>query len=89
MSKKTVEQKLAEQIAEAVNHNWFEPTILANILVNDNNLYTQDKVMELIIAIVQQQSRKFDTEWVNEQTSAGLMLASHLAEVIETHSPLE
>lgn len=87
MAKKTAEEKLAEHITEALDSNSFEPTVLANVLVNNVSLYTQDKISELLIAIIEQQDRKYYSEWEAGRTSEGLMLSSHLAEVISVHRP--
>ena len=88
MAKKTDEQKLVEQIAQAVDNHWFNPSLAAQILVN-YPLYTQDKIMELMAEIIKLQAGRFEVEWQHNTTSQGLMLASHLAEVIEMHAPIE
>lgn len=87
MAKRIPEEKLAEQIGTALENVWFNPHIVASILVNNYSLYHQDKLVELISQIVKKQAERFNHEWVeHEQTSQGLMLSSHLAEVIEVHS---
>ena len=87
MAKKIPEEKLAEQIALVVENVWFNPHITASLLANNYSLYTQDKLIELISAIIKQQSIRFKSEWVEHNTtSEGLMLSSHLAEVLEIHN---
>lgn len=86
MAKKIPEQKLAEQIETAIHDNRFDYNILANILVNNNNMYAQTEIIKLIKAIVEQQDRRFHTEWETGRTNEGLIIGSHLAEVINTHT---
>ena len=86
MAKKIAEEKLAEQIGLALENVWFNPHIVASILANNYSLYHQDKLVELIAEIVKQQSFRFNQEWAeHNQTSEGLMLAAHLAEIVEVH----
>lgn len=86
MAKKIPEQKLAEQINEAIHDVRFDYNILANILVNNNTLYAQTEIVKLLKAIVEQQDRRFHVEWEAGRTNEGLIIASHLAEVINTHT---
>lgn len=88
MAKKTDEQKLVEHIAQAVDNHWFNPGLAAQMLVN-YPLYTQDKIMELMSEIIKLQAGRFEVEWEHDNTSQALMIASHLAEVIEMHAPIE
>jgi hypothetical protein len=86
MAKRIPEEKLAEQIGTALENIWFNPHIVASILVNNYSLYHQDKLIELMAEVIKKQSDRFKHEWVeHEQTSEGLMLANHLAEIIEIH----
>ena len=88
MSKKTDEQKLIEQLTTALDNHWFNPSLTAQLLIK-HPIYTQDKLMDLMKEIIKLQASRYDSEWEHDQTSAGLMLAAHLAEVIEMHEPLE
>jgi hypothetical protein len=81
--KKTDEQKAVEVLVNAMNNHWFNPAIFANLIVNEEPLYTQDKLVELISYIILYQSARFKDEAVNDITSEGLILANVLAEVIE------
>lgn len=83
--KKIPEQKLAEAIDTAIHDVRFDYNILANLLVNNNSLYAQNEIMELITAIVHQQNRRFFSEWEVGHTCEGLLMASHLSEVIQVH----
>jgi hypothetical protein len=51
--KKTEEQKAVEVLVKALDNNWFNPAIFANLIVNEQPLYTQDKLIELISYILQ------------------------------------
>lgn len=89
MTKKSTETKVVEQLASALDNHWFNPAIFANVIVNNYTLYTQDKLTDLMSEIIKAQAVRFTDEWENGNTSAGLMLSSHLAEVIQMHEPLE
>lgn len=88
MAKKTDEEKIVEKLAEVLDNNWFNPQLAASLIINHYPLYTLDKLMILISEIITQQDYRFENEWENGQTSEGLMLASHMAEVIRMHAPL-
>lgn len=88
MAKRTSEEKLAEVITEALDNHWFNPALFAHLIVKGTSIYTQDKLMELMSHVIKYQAGRFKDEWEHDQTSEGLMLASHLAEVIEMHEPL-
>lgn len=84
-SKKIPEQILAEAITNSIHDVRFDYTILANLLVNNNSLYAQNEIMELVSAIIHQQNRRFFSEWEVGQTCEGLLMASNLSEVIQVH----
>jgi hypothetical protein len=83
MSKSTPEQKLADQMSDNLSNHWFNPALFANLMVNGNNLYTLDRLMDMIKWIIKYEQIKFLDEWEHGNTSEGLLLASHLAEVID------
>jgi hypothetical protein len=85
MAKKTDEDKIAEQLATVLDNHWFNPVICASVIVNRFPLYTQDRLMELMKEIIRQQAQTFEPYWAEGITSEAIMLASHLAEVIEAH----
>jgi glucuronate isomerase len=85
MARKVPEQKIAEQLAELMNNHNFNPAVFANLIVNEQSLYTQDKLVELMTHIIEYQDTRFKIEWDLNKTSEGLMLSSHLAEVIAVH----
>ena len=77
-----------EQLAQVVDNHWFNPQLAAQLLIK-YPIYTQDRIVELMGEIIKAQSLRYYHELEHNQTSAGLMLAAHLAEVIEMHTPLE
>jgi|LakMenE09Jun09ns_1017247.scaffolds.fasta_scaffold43044_1 glucuronate isomerase len=85
MARKVPEQKIAEQLAELMNNHNFNPAVFANLIVNEQSLYTQDRLVELMTHIIEYQDTRFKIEWDLNKTSQGLMLSSHLAEVIAVH----
>jgi len=85
MSRKTREQKLVEQVVEAIGHTEFQPTIFANLIVNNYELSTQEQLMNLVVEIIRFQARQFPIEWEAGRTSDALLLSSHLSEVINLH----
>lgn len=87
MAKKIDEEKLAEFLSEITSNHWFNPVLAAHLIVN-YPIYTQDRIMELMSEIIKAQAGRYAHELEHDQTSAGLMLASHLAEVIDMHAPI-
>jgi len=85
MAKKTDEDKIAEQLATVLDNHWFNPSICASVIVNRFPLYTQDRLMQLMTEIIKEQASRFEAYWEEGFTSEAIMLASHLAEVIEAH----
>lgn len=81
--KKTEEQKAVESLVQALDNHWFSPAIFANLIVNEQPLYTQDKLIELMSYIIKYQSERFQIAAQNGETSEGLILANILREVIE------
>lgn len=87
--KKTEEEKAVEALMKALDNHWFHPGIFANLIVNEQPLYTQDKLMELITWIIKYQANRFQTEAEHDITSTGLILANVLNEVIEENESFE
>jgi hypothetical protein len=85
MAKKTREQKLVEQVVEAIGHTEFQPTLFANLIVNNYELATQEQLMNLIVEIVRFQARRMPVDWEAGKTSEALLLSDHLADVINVH----
>jgi hypothetical protein len=80
--KKTEEQKAVEALVKALDNNWFNPAIFANLIVNEQPLYTQDKLLELITYIIQYQAERMETAAEMGESSNGLILAHTLNQVI-------
>lgn len=78
----TPEQKLADQIANAVESHWFNPAVIGRMLANQP-IYTLDKVMEMVSQIIRTQAQRADEESQNGRTSEGLFLAKELNKQIE------
>ena len=76
---------MARQLAEAMDNVNFSPTLMANLIVNYESLYTQNQLMEMMKQIIKQQAVRFDSEWAGGRTNEALLLSSHLAEVIDAH----
>jgi len=76
------EQKVAELIANSVEDHYFNPSIVARYLA-DQPYYTVDRVMEMIVHIISQQSSRHDTEVVDNLTSEGILLARELNAAVE------
>ena len=87
MAKKINEVKLVELMAEATDNHWFNPELVAQLLIN-YPIYTQDKIMDLVKEIIKLQALRYEREWENEQTSEGLIWAARLNETIELYEPL-
>ena len=85
---KSDEEKLVDKITQALDNHWFNPNLAAQFIIN-HPIYTQERLMDLMKEIIKLQASRYVVEWEHGQTSAGLMLAAHLAEVIEMHEPLE
>ena len=87
MAKKTDEEKLVDLLEQVTNNYWFNPVVAAHLIAN-LSLYNQDKIVDLIAEVVKAQAIRFQNEIEHDRTTAGLMLAAHLAEVVEMHEPI-
>jgi hypothetical protein len=72
---KSVEQKLADDIANAVESHWFNPAVIARILSNQP-IYTTDRVMEMVAQIIR-------TIAMKEEEAEGVALAKELDKYIK------
>jgi len=85
---KSSEEKLAEKITDELANQYFNVSVLANVLTTYYPIYTQERLMELVKYIIKYNAIRMRAEWeVNEQTSEGLLLADTLNDLIETISP--
>lgn len=83
--KKLPEVKAVEALTQALDNHWFNPQIFASLIVNEYPLYTQDKLIELIVEIVRYQKQRFSHELEHGQTSAGLVFSDYLGSIIEAN----
>lgn len=74
---KSKELKLVDDLANATDDRWFNPTIMG-IALSNQPLYTLDRIMELVTHIIRHQSMRYKTSWEAGETSEGLFLAKEL-----------
>jgi hypothetical protein len=90
MAKRIPEQKLAEAMYQAMNDVNFNATLVANYLINHSPHYTQDKIMELVEAIVTYQYMRYNQDWDNSaETSYGLIKARDWFRLLAENDQLE
>lgn len=77
----TKEQKVAEAIANATEDHYFNPAAVARYLA-DQPHYTIDRVMELVVWIIEKEARKQELDWNSGTTSEGLFLAKELDNLV-------
>jgi hypothetical protein len=73
----TPETKVVEQIANLAESHWFNGAILGRQLA-EQPLYTLDRIMEMVVHILRNQSIRHKQEAENGITSEGLLLANEL-----------
>jgi hypothetical protein len=76
------EIKVAELIANSVEDHYFNPATVGRYLA-EQPYYTSDRVMELVLWVIEKQARRHDSE-IN-QSSEGLWLAAELDKVINKY----
>lgn len=80
---KSREEKLADKIADEVNNHYFNLSLLANLLVNNNGHYTHDRLMELITHLIRHSNQAFYRDWEAGETSEGLLLSNALIDTLD------
>jgi hypothetical protein len=80
---KTPETKVVEQIANLTESHWFNGAILGRQL-SEQPLYTLDRIMEMVVHILRNQSIRHKQEAASGNTSEGLLLANELYSKVET-----
>ena len=88
MAKQTIENKVINVLLEALDNHWFNPALVANGLVLNNPIYTQDKLADLVVEIIKAQSHRYNNEWELGRTSEGLMMSARLNDMIEAFEPI-
>lgn len=82
------EQKLAKQVAEALDNHWFNPALFADIITTDYPVYTQNQLIELVKWVIRYEQRRMQYEWKRGVSSDQLLQADALAESLEGFEPL-
>jgi hypothetical protein len=78
------EHKIGELLANSVEDHWFNPASLGHYL-SQQPLWTIDRVMEVVMWIVEKMARRYEDEFSKGQTSEGLLLAYNLDKSIDRH----
>jgi hypothetical protein len=78
------ETKLGELIANSVEDHWFNPASLGYYLSQQPH-WTIDRVMEIVMWVVEKAARRYEDEHNNGQISEGLLLAYNLDKVIDRY----
>ena len=82
---KTPEEKVAEQIVNLTESHWFNPTVFGRYMA-EQPLYTIDRIMEMIVSIINEQSKVHYANVARDNTSSeGLLLANELNECIKAY----
>jgi hypothetical protein len=78
------EIKIGELLANSVEDHWFNPASLGHYL-SQQPLWTIDRVMEVVMWIVEKMARRYEDEYSKGQTCEGLLLAYNLDKSIDRH----
>ena len=82
---KTPEEKVAEQIVNLTESHWFNPTVFGRYMA-EQPLYTIDRIMEMIVSIINEQAKVHNVNVTRDNTSSeGLLLANELNECIKAY----
>lgn len=81
---KTPEIKVAESLVNLMDDHWFNATIFGHYLAQQP-LYTIDRIMEMIVSIISEQSKMIHVYSNQGSSSEGLMLANELNECIKAY----
>jgi len=74
---KTKELKIAELLASACEDHFFNPAVFGRYL-SDQPFYTVDRVMEMLVQVINNLSNRHESELVDGISSEGLLLANEL-----------
>ena len=81
---KTQEIKVAESLVNLMDDHWFNATIFGHYLAQQP-LYTIDRIMEMVVSIISEQSKMLNVYSNQGSTSEGLLLANELNECIKAY----
>ena len=78
------ELKIGELMANSVEDHWFNPATLAHYLAQQP-LWTIDRIMEVVVWVIEKQARRAEDEIKHGRTSHGLTLAYNLDKQIDKY----
>lgn len=74
---KTPESKVAEQLVNLTENQWFNPAVFGRYL-SEQPHYTIDRIMEMITQILKYNNIRYQHDLEHGQTSEGLILSNEL-----------
>lgn len=80
---KSKESKIAEQLINATEDHFFNPAVFGRYL-SDQPYYTVDKVMEMVVQVINSLSNRYESEAIEGTSSHGLILANELKHAIKS-----
>ena len=81
---KSPEIKVAESLVNLMDDHWFNPTLFGRYMA-EQPIYTIDRIMEMIVSVISEQSKMYELYKNRGQSSEGLMLANELNECIKAY----
>jgi hypothetical protein len=78
---KSKEHKVGELIANSVEDHWFNPASLGHYL-SQQPVWTIDRVMEVVLWIIEKNARRAEDEATHQNYSEGLAIAYKLDELV-------
>lgn len=85
---KTPETKVAEQLVNLTENQWFNPAVFGRYL-SEQPHYTIDRIMEMITQILKYQNIRYQHDIEQGQTSEGLQLANELHHAVKAVQELK
>ena len=74
---KTPESKVAEQLVNLTENQWFNPAVFGRYL-SEQPHYTIDRIMEMVAYILKYNHIRYQHDLEHQQTSNGLVLSNEL-----------
>jgi hypothetical protein len=78
---KSKELKIAEQLTNACEDHYFNPAVFGRYL-SDQPFYTVDRIMEMLVQVINNLSNRHESELVDNESSEGLLLAYELKHAV-------
>ena len=89
MAKITDEFKVAKILARNLNNHDFQPFLLANYMVNEMSLFTQDMVMEFVVALFEYQRNRYTfNDQDGDRYNTGIQFGTYMAYCVEEYKEL-